>query len=737
MNSDRWSRIRRLHAEALEHPAGERRAFLERECGGDQILLEEIWELVSQDEDGGFLEAGPVEQVAPGVVLGDFELLEELGSGGTGIVFRARQKSLEREVALKIMPRHFALNERRVARFVREAKAAAKLEHPGIAPIYGVGCVNDNHFIAMELVAGHDLARELELQLDGCGLCSSIDSTSQFREAARIVMQTADALAFAHGKGVVHRDVKPNNILLDIECRPRLVDFGLAKDESLGSITVADKVEGTPYYMSPEQARLVEDKVDARTDIYSLGVVLYELLTRSRPFEGRTSQEVISKIIRREPRPVRAVAPSVPRDLAVICTKAMEKRPEDRYATAKAMRDDLESFLAGEPIRARPPGVARRLSRRVAQNRVAVTLVAGVFLTLGGGSWARVYSERQTWPELELEVLFADPAIAPGALETVVTASRIHVLTGEVLGEPQTLSAAAPFRLPPGMWLIDVAAEGMATSSLTRVIAGDQPVMPLRARLFAPGDFAFDVVRLDSFELPRFGIMGPNLEAPRSQNPTSFGGEGNLSIPALFVQATEMSFGLFRQYLRESGDPEPESWSQVAIEKADDSLPVVLVTRDEARACAEWFGMRLPFEPELEYASRGPKWNHTPSWSDDLSTAGLANTSGFEVVKGRGVAVTFETYLLNAESVSTRPEAATPTGLFHTLGNVKELTESFAPPMQASKPLAESSSVIVYGGAFAWARNGGLQPAVELFPRERGYSSAGIGFRCVRTAGPQ
>jgi len=224
MNSDRWSLVRRLHAEALDFPAAERRAFLERECGGDQILLEEVWELVAGDKDDEFLEAPVVEQVGPGVILGDFELLEEIGSGGTGIVFRARQKSLEREVALKIMPRHFALNERRVARFVREAKAAAKLKHPGIAPIYEVGCVNDNHFFAMELVVGHDLARELELQLEGCGLCSATDSTAQYREAARIVMQTADALAFAHEKGVVHRDVKPNNILLDSECRPRLVD---------------------------------------------------------------------------------------------------------------------------------------------------------------------------------------------------------------------------------------------------------------------------------------------------------------------------------------------------------------------------------------------------------------------------------------------------------------------------------------------------------------------------------
>jgi len=731
MNADRWSRIRRLHAEASELPSAERRAFLETECAGDQILFAEVWELVEADSDDDFLEAPEVEHVAPGVILGDFELLEELGSGGTGIVFRARQKSLEREVAIKIMPRHFALNERRVARFVREAKAAAKLKHPGIAPIFEVGLVGDNHFFAMELVAGHDLARELELQAEGRGLCASKDSSVQFREAARIVMQVAEALDFAHRAGVVHRDIKPNNIILDPEGRPRLVDFGLAKDESLGSITVTDKVEGTPYYMSPEQARLVEEQVDARTDIYSLGVVLYELLTRSRPFDGRTSQEVISKIIRREPKPVRSVVPGIPRDLAVICTKAMEKRPGERYATARALRDDLTSFLAGEPIRARPPGLMRKVSRFVTHHRVAASFLLAAVLTVGGISWANGYRERLTWPELHVDVLFADARVDAGAVEVNVTATPIHVFSGEAVGAPRELTPSS-FRLPPGAWRIDVSAGEYGSSVLIRNIELGQSVMPLRARIVREEELAIASVRLEAYELPRWGVGAVNLEPPKPGGRNFLGSEGTLAIPSFLVQTEEMSFGLFRRYLKESGDPEPEAWSSYEVDRAGDDLPVVLVTRREARACAEWFGMRLPFEVELEYASRGPQWSRTPVWGEDLSSVDLANTQKFEDAKSGGVYAPFGTYLMNVEPTDTRPEAATPTGLLHVLGNVEEMTESQAPDPRPEGMGFTLANYVSYGGSFSVARFHPLLPFISSTPDRLHLAAAFRGFRCVK-----
>jgi serine/threonine protein kinase/formylglycine-generating enzyme required for sulfatase activity len=727
MNADRWSRIRRLHAEALELGASKRRAFLERECGDDQALLAEIWELVQEDANDEFLEAPEVEQVAPGVVLGDFELLEELGSGGTGIVFRARQKSLEREVALKIMPRHFALNERRVARFVREAKAAAKLKHAGIAPIYEVGCEGDYHFFAMELVAGHDLARELELQAEGKGLCDSTDANAGFREAARIVMQTADALTFAHANGVVHRDVKPNNILLDADCRPRLVDFGLAKDDSLGSITVADKVEGTPYYMSPEQARLVEDKVDARTDIYSLGVVLYELLTRSRPFEGRTSQEVINKIIRRDPSPVRKVAPGVPRDLAVVCAKAMEKRPGDRYDSAKAMRDDLESFLAGEPIRARPPGIMRKSSRFIARHRVAASLVCAVVLTLGGASWARGIAERQSWPAVSITV-------ADGS-EARVTAIPINSLTGLRRGLSVDLGPTPVelVHLEPGAWRfqVEVDRERFANLDCALDAAGSsreaqdlELVAHPRVRKELP--FEFVDFGASSFESRLF--LEANLANPNAA-------WRKMHLSAFLLGIHEVTFGEYRTYLVESGRPAPDVWAKLPVEEVSDDLPVVMIAPDDARAFAEWYGCRLPYAPEWEFAAMGRDGRRLP-WGDaEADSEGRANVHVLHTPTGDPLDFwnEFESYV---EPAVSRPEGRTPEGLYNMFGNVAELTAS---SIGLSLPVdfeAPADSLVTMGGAWDIARWEPVLPAPALRSHSDDLASTRMGFRIAWDPSP-
>jgi len=727
MNADRWSRIRRLHAEASELPSAERRAFLETECAGDQILFAEVWELVEADSDDDFLEAPEVEHVAPGVILGDFELLEELGSGGTGIVFRARQKSLEREVAIKIMPRHFALNERRVARFVREAKAAAKLKHPGIAPIFEVGLVGDNHFFAMELVAGHDLARELELQAEGRGLCASKDSSVQFREAARIVMQVAEALDFAHRAGVVHRDIKPNNIILDPEGRPRLVDFGLAKDESLGSITVTDKVEGTPYYMSPEQARLVEEQVDARTDIYSLGVVLYELLTRSRPFDGRTSQEVISKIIRREPKPVRSVVPGIPRDLAVICTKAMEKRPGERYATARALRDDLTSFLAGEPIRARPPGMVRKMGRLVTRHRVASSAAVGVALALAGANYAQEVWARQAWPTVSITV-----ASGP---EAHVVATPLQAFLGTARGESIDLGQTPieDERLEPGRWRFSVVVDAQHFAELDRdlkLAGGDEKRQELELEAHPSGEESpLKTVPFESVEM-HSRILERGVDA----DPTA--AWRDVSLRSFQLGIHEVSFGEYRAYLEESGRPGPGLWDSLDIQAASDDLPVVLLTQEEARDFAEWYGYRLPYDPEWEWAAMGADGRRYP-WGDaDEDVAKRANIHA-DGPPSQGSQGHWREVLAFAEPVDSRPDARTPEGLFHMLGNVSEMTASGASysalPLNLEK---QPDSFLTLGGAWFADTLAKYLPAASWRPLFEGTAYHRVGLRVAKSRAP-
>jgi serine/threonine-protein kinase len=279
----------------------------------------------------------------PPSVLGDFELLEELGRGGMGIVFRARQQSLGREVAVKLILQGAQASELDKARFQAEVAAAARLEHPNIVPIYEVGEVEGWHYFGMKLIEGQTLANRISR------------GPIADRDAVRLVLEIAHAIEYAHSRGVIHRDLKPANILVDREGVPHVTDFGLAKHVTAGSssLTQSGTILGTPAYMAPEQAAGNRGKVGPLSDVYSLGALLYSLITGRAPFQGTSPVDTLFMVLEQDPLPPRLLMSRVNRDLEMIVLKCLQKPGELRYTSAAALANDLQAYLDGESIMAR------------------------------------------------------------------------------------------------------------------------------------------------------------------------------------------------------------------------------------------------------------------------------------------------------------------------------------------------------------------------------------------------
>ena len=300
--------------------------------------------------------------------IAGYECLERLGQGGMGVVYKARQISLNRLVALKVLPPAASVGAEPEARFRIEAEAAARLQHPNIVQVYEAGECRGVPFYAMEYVAGPTLARVLH------------DAPLPPRTAAEYVEQLARAVHYAHEHGVVHRDLKPANVLLDLGRTPKIADFGLAKSLYAGSeLTATGQVLGTPAYMAPEQVDGAA-RVGWASDVYSLGAVLYATLTGRPPFRGPTVFATLAQISETEPVPPGRLKPGVPRDLETICLKCLQKEPDRRYATAQNLADDLRRWLKGEPPLARPTGPIERAGRWARRNRLSAALLVAVIV---------------------------------------------------------------------------------------------------------------------------------------------------------------------------------------------------------------------------------------------------------------------------------------------------------------------------------------------------------------------
>jgi serine/threonine protein kinase len=382
--------------------------------------------------------AGVDEESATAKPLGDFKLIREIGRGGMGVVYEAVQLSLGRRVAVKVLPFAATLDARHLQRFRNEAQAAAQLHHTNIVPVYAVGCERSVHYYAMQFIEGQSLAEVIrQMRAIGKGIdapSASLRSTPQsssatqpvisqdgtrervlrlrrsmdeaasipaenlsllrtgkrgsfFRTAAKLALQAAEALDYAHHQGVVHRDVKPENLLLDAKGNLWVTDFGLAQFyEEDSNLTRTGDLLGTLRYMSPEQALGRAAVLDQRTDVYSLGLTLYELLTLEGAIPGETREQLLRQITILEPKSPRSIDKSIPTELETILSKATAKEPGERYQTARALAEDLRRFLQDEPIQARPPTLWDKSVKWTRRHKSVAVSALAILLFVAVGS---------------------------------------------------------------------------------------------------------------------------------------------------------------------------------------------------------------------------------------------------------------------------------------------------------------------------------------------------------------
>jgi serine/threonine protein kinase/Flp pilus assembly protein TadD len=340
-------------------------------CLFNAALAPLLDEAVAAGDDGGSKDPAKIPSE-----FGDYEFLEEVGRGGQGVVYRARQKSLNRTVALKVIALGSWATETHLKRFRREAEAAASLEHPNIVPIHEVGERDGQCYFSMKFIEGGQLDEVIS------------QTPMPIRQAAELVAKVARTVHYAHEHGILHRDIKPGNILLDANGDPHLTDFGLARLlDTKSSVTRTIDVLGTPSYMAPEQAAGETAKLGKATDVYGLGAVLCQLLTGQPPFAGGTTYETIRLLRDTEPRQPRLLNPKVDRDLSTICLKCLEKDPKRRYPSALALAEDLEHWLRHEPIVARHTGIFTRGRKWVRRNPSSALFAAALIALASVIGW--------------------------------------------------------------------------------------------------------------------------------------------------------------------------------------------------------------------------------------------------------------------------------------------------------------------------------------------------------------
>lgn len=699
---------------ALDLHEDERGAYLTGACPDDaaksriEALLRHHHQadpsfLLDPSKPAAFSSATPV-------MLGEFRILRLLGEGGMGSVYLAEDTVLGRQVALKILARHLAGSELGLARFRDEARNAAALQHPGIVPVFRFDCDNDTHYIVSEYVPGPTLGT-LIAQRKGMEPTPTHAQREWYGRAAEIVAGLADALECAHLANIVHRDVKPSNVLMDPRLGPRLTDFGIAKHLTDEQRTITKELVGSCHYMSPEQALVESDKIDQRSDVFSLGVVLYELLSLQKPFDGANTHQVLRAVMECHPRRLRSIVRQIPKDLETICQKCMEKALADRYQSAAHVAADLRCFLADRPILASPPSLPRRIRHWTLCHR-RLTLTAA-FLALAstsvGALSVAMWRESHQWRARRCAVYLERIGDGVRVYSRDIHPDTFEVGTRTALSEP---GQRAVWVLP-GQYRFEF-------------VARDDRFAEVDVFLELPGqETTITPVFVDEVNLESSMVRVP-AGSFRFGGERSYGTERSVSLEAFWIDRYEVSNRQYLDYLAKTGRPRPTPWGDDWPPPEFDDRPVVGVTWDEMQAFARWAGKRLPTVLEWEYAARFPDGRRYPG--------GDAPPSELPVLEERH-RLRSATGLLDDAKANyaelSRPVSADAEpgvlGLHFTFGNAAEMTNTVT--------VAARTRVVVL-------RGGSWMDSPESWDLRRGaafpltVSGMYVGFRCARSAAP-